>query len=88
VIALFNAIIALASMFKIGKELLDSFAVYYFQKKLAEMKEENRLAIKKAIEEHDQRDIEKALGNPNAGEASYAAGSEIVDHLPGVGGPQ
>lgn len=66
---------------------IQQFIVYYTNKKIDEMERENVAALKKAIYEYDQRDLEKAIGNPNAGEESHAPGSEIVDDLPGVPKP-
>lgn len=54
----------------------------YIEDRIAGMKKENRDAIRKAINEHDQRDLEKAVGNPNPGEASGDAGAQIIDNRP------
>lgn len=66
---------------------VEQFMVYYFNKSIDKMKLDNFKAIKKAINEKDQRDLEKNIGNPNAGNPSGDAGSEIVDDLPGVNKP-
>jgi len=58
--------------------------VYYIDQQIAEIHKADRLAIKKAIDEQDQRDLEKQIGNPNPGEASHSHGSIIVDALPNV----
>lgn len=55
-----------------------------FNARIREMKKENRDALKKAIDEQDQRDLEIAIGSTNAGEVSNTPGSVVVDDLPGV----
>lgn len=56
----------------------------YVKRRIARMKAENLDAIRLAIEEHDQRGLEKAIGNPRPGEPSNLPGVEIHDSLPGV----
>jgi divalent metal cation (Fe/Co/Zn/Cd) transporter len=46
------------------------------------MSYENWTALKKAVNDKDQRDLEKAIGNPNAGEPSGVG--DIRTSLPGV----
>jgi hypothetical protein len=65
-------------------EAVESFIVWYVNNRRDAMKAEHRAAIKKAFEQHDQRDLEKAIGNPNAGEPSNLPGTVIRDSLPGV----
>lgn len=66
------------------KSLFEQLVGLYVASELVSMKKENRDAIKKAIHEFDQREIEKALGNPNAGDPSNLPGSELRSSLPGV----
>lgn len=49
----------------------------YIADAIARMKSENLDAIRKAITNHDQRDLEAAVGNPHPGEVSGDAGSTI-----------
>ena len=66
--------------------VLDSWfqalVVAYTAARIASMKKENRESIRKAILEHDQRDLEGAIGNPHPGEASGDSGAEIVEAPP------
>lgn len=48
------------------------------------MHKEDREAIRKAIYEHDQRDLERQIGSSSPGEVSNAPGTIIVDELPNV----
>lgn len=50
--------------------------------KIASFKKENLEALRKAINEKDQRDLEAAVGNPHPGEASGDAGAVIIDAPP------
>ena len=82
--SVFSIIIAVIKAIPIIKEWFDQLAAYYVEREIANMKTANRESIAKAIKEHDQRDLEKAIGNPNAGEKSNLGGTEIRDSLPGV----
>jgi hypothetical protein len=66
------------------KQWWDQLLVMYIERQKAKLREEIRKAIIYALVEQDQRDIEKAVGNPNAGEPVRVPDSEIVDSLPGV----
>jgi hypothetical protein len=83
----FATIVNFINMFSTIKSAFEGLMVVYVQAKVASMKKENRDAIIEAFIKHDQRAIEKALGNTNAGGASNAPGSQIVDDLPGVTRP-
>lgn len=80
-----NGIFAIAKAVPIFKEWLAKLSVAFIKWQAKEMKQEHREAIHKALSEDDQRPIEEALGNPNAGELSGVPGSEIRGPLPGVG---
>ena len=68
--------------------LVESFVEWYVQTQIDSMKAEHREGIKKAIQDHDQRELEKAIGSPIAGEHSGIPGTVIVDGpLPGVREP-
>jgi hypothetical protein len=63
-------------------------AVAYARIRLDQMKKENLDAIRKAIEEHDQRNLETVIGSPTAGKPSGDPGAVIVDRPPpNVGDP-
>ena len=75
--AIFKAIPAL-------KDLFDQFVVAYTKSQIENIKKDYLNAIKTAINDRDQRDIEKALGSPRAGLPSGNTGAQIVDHVIGV----
>ncbi len=70
------------------KSVWDELVAAYIERQIATMKQQNRDAIRKAINEQDQRPIERAIGSPHAGEPSRIPGVVIVDDLPNVGGVQ
>jgi hypothetical protein len=80
VLAVLKALAAIPAM----KEAFDQFVSWYVRQKIEAMRKEDREAIKEAVLEHDQRRLEHAIGNPNAGEPSGIPGTIIVDDLPGV----
>lgn len=77
ILAIFQAIPKL-------KDLFEALVAEYVAAQIQSMKTEQRAAIKKAIDEQDQRDLEKAIKSPRAGAPSGIAGAVIVDDLPGV----
>lgn len=80
----FAFILALLKAVPIIDGWFEDLVAYYVATRLAELKAENREAIQSAFAKQDQRDLEKAIGNPSPGDASGAPGAEIRDHLPGV----
>lgn len=85
---LLQFLLAAFKVIPVLKNIWDELVAEYVAKKIEEMKRENREAIKKAINDYDQRELEKALGNPNPGEHSGLPGTVIVDELPGVPNPK
>lgn len=79
-----KAIIAVIVAIPTIKGWFDSLVKMYVEQQIASWRAEDRAAIKKAIDEQDQRDIEKALGSSHAGEPSGIPGTEIRETLPGV----
>lgn len=75
VLSLIKAFSALDSLFQL-------LMVAYTQSQIASMKAENLAAVRKAIADHDQRDAEKAIGNPTPGGASGEDGATIIDRPP------
>jgi hypothetical protein len=73
-------ILAFAKAFPIVEKWLDEA----YNEKIKTMSKENRAAIKKAIDEQDQRDLEIAMGSTKPGEASGIPGTVITDSWPGV----
>lgn len=74
-VAFFKAIPAL-------KDIFDKFIAFYIQRELENIKKENSDAIRRAVNEKDQRDIEKMLGSKHEGQPTGLG--EIVDSLPNV----
>lgn len=66
------------------KDLLDRFLRFYHEQEVQRLRDANVEAIHQARDDQDQRGIERALGNPNAGEPVDLAGSVIVSHVTGV----
>lgn len=80
----FTFILALLKAIPTIKQWVDAFISMYVQHEISSMHENDKKAIRKAINEHDQRDLEKQIGNSNAGEESHLPGTELRDSLPGV----
>ncbi len=81
-LSVFSTILAILKAVPVIEGWVQDFFVFYTQARLDAMRSENREALKKAFLEKDQRDLEKAIGNPTPGEESGNAGSEIKDTLP------
>jgi len=79
-----SIILAVFKSIPVLKEWFDKLVVLYVNYQIDNMKEDDRKAIRKAIDEQDQRDLETQIGNPNAGERSNLPGTELRDSLPGV----
>lgn len=59
-------------------------AAFYVARELEKFQEADRDAIRKAVYAHDQRDLERRLGNSRPGEPSGIDGVERRDSIPGV----
>lgn len=82
-----NVLAVLLAFFKalpILKTFWDGLVAAYIAREVSKMKKENVEAIRKAVDEHDQREIEKLLGSPKAGLPSGIPGTEQRDSLPNV----
>jgi hypothetical protein len=66
------------------KQVWDSIVAEYIAHEYATMKKEDQDAVKKALETHDQRELERLLDPATAGEHSGAPGTIIVPDLPNV----
>lgn len=65
--------------------IIDSWFQQIAVARIAELNSENIAAIKKALTERDQRDLEEAIGNPNPGMPSGDPGTVIQkDRPPGT----
>jgi hypothetical protein len=60
------------------KDAVDRFIAFYVQQEYLAMKKANQDGIKKAIEQHDQRSLEAAIGSTKAGEVSNRPGAIVV----------
>lgn len=77
-------VIALAKAVPIIDGWIQMLMKEYFKSQIESMKKENLDAIRQAIDDHDQRYLEKLIGSKKAGELSGTPGAVIVDHIPGV----
>lgn len=84
----FSILFAIIKAIPIINSWADKFVAFYVQKGIEQLKKEDREAIRKAINEQDQRDLEKQLGSTTAGELSGIPGTDIRTDLPNVGGVQ
>lgn len=82
--AIISGIIAVANAIPVIDKWLTTLFIEFAKARRASMKQENIDAIRKALQSDDQRDVENILSPSQAGEASNAPGSVIVDSLPGV----
>lgn len=79
-----SLLLAVFKAIPVLKNWWDQLILMYVEKQKANLREEIRLGIYNAVNLKDQRDLEKAIGNPNAGKPVDVPDSEIVDSLPGV----
>lgn len=84
--AVFSAIAAFLGSIPVLGRLVEQFIAWYVNKQIDKMSAENATVIRKAIEEKDQRDIERTMGSSKAGKPSGIDGTTVVDSLPGVPG--
>ena len=81
---MFATIIAIIKAIPTIKSWVDQLMVLYFKSQVASLRAADREAIRKAIDEHDQRDLENQIGSNNAGKPSGIAGSHYTSNIPGV----
>lgn len=82
--AVFSAVAAFFSSIPVLGRLVEQFIAWYVNEQIDKMSSENAAIIKKAIEEKDQRDLEKTMGSSKAGKPSGIDGTTVVGSLPGV----
>jgi hypothetical protein len=82
-----SGLVGLIKAIPIIDRWFQSLLTFYVNSQIDKMERANFEAVKKAIYDRDQRDLEKAIGSPNAGESSHNPDTVIVDGLPGVRGP-
>lgn len=66
------------------KKIWDDVISAYINSQIESMTAENKAAIRKAVYEQDQRDLEHAIGSPREGAASDIPGTSHRDNLPNV----
>jgi len=76
-IAIFKAIPALERQW-------DAAVVAYIKQRRDVLRKETRDAIKKALDDQDQIDLENSMGAVEAGQQSHRPGAVLVDSLPGL----
>ena len=77
-----GGVVAFIKAIPIIDSWFQKLAAAYVAAQIASMKDADRAAIRKAISEFDQREIEKQLGSSTAGKPTGLG--EIRDKLPGV----
>lgn len=81
-LSIITGIVGLIKAIPVFDSWFQQLAALYVQSAIHSMQKENVDALRKAINEKDQRDLEKAIGNPNHGAPSgYGT---IRDSIPGV----
>jgi len=85
-LSVFSTILAVLKVIPILDSWFQQLMVFYAKAAVDRIKKEDREAVLKAFAEKDQRDLEKAIGNPNPGEVSGDEGTETISGPPpGVG---
>lgn len=77
-----TTILALIKAIPIIDQWVQQLIAAYVGARIASMQKDNLDAIRKAIQDHDQRDLENAIGSPTAGKPSGDAGSVVIDDTP------
>lgn len=79
-----EAVLGLVQAIPILDKWMERLVAAYVASRISSMQQENREALRKAIELHDQRDLEAAIGHPSPGAPSGIPGTTLRDSLPGV----
>ncbi len=77
-------VLAIAKAIPIVDSWIQQLVAAYTASAIDAMKRENIDALRKALQGHDQRSLEIALGNPNPGGLSGDPGTIVVSSIPGV----
>ena len=81
---IFSFIIALLRAIPTVRMWWEKLVAYYLQKEIDSIHKRDLEAIRKAIYEHDQRELEREFFNIDPGKPSKIDGIEHRDSLPGV----
>ncbi len=76
-----KGILALLALIPKINELWDKLAAEYIKLRLEKLRDEDREAIRQALDNHDQRKIEWQMGNTKAGDPSFVTGSHVVPDI-------
>jgi hypothetical protein len=79
-----STIIAIIKAIPIIKEWFDKLWYQYLLIEHDSLLTKNREGVKKLVEKHDQRDIEKQIGSTKVGLPSGHADAVLFDSVPGV----
>ena len=80
----FALLLAIAKAVPVVDKWIQSFVAFYVGRRIDAMDAAIVGGIKKAITDKDQRDLEKAIGNPDAGEPTNYPGTIISPTRPGA----
>ena len=81
---MFSKIFAIINVIQLIDGWVKRLAVMYVTSQINKLHESDKEAIRKAIYEHDQRDLEKQIGSTRPGEPSGIGGVEHRVELPNV----
>ncbi len=78
---LFKALLILIGLVPQFKKIWDQLVAEYIKTQIDKMHNDDKEAIKKAVYDYDQRQIEWQLGNRSPGEHSFIPGTMVVDDI-------
>lgn len=82
-----NSLLYIIKLIPALKSAWDSFISWYVKKEIDKMKEDDKKALRKAVDEQDQRDLERQMFSIEPGAKSNLPGTTIRTELPNVGMP-
>jgi len=82
--SIISLLLAIAKAIPIVDKWIQTLVAQYVNLRIETMRSENIKAIRSALIDHDQRELERSIGSKTPGEVSGDAGAVIVDKLPGV----
>ena len=77
-----SVVVAILKAIPIVDGFIQAFILIYCRAMVGSWKKENLESLRKILDEHDQRALEKTMGSTTAGKPSGDAGSIIVDAPP------
>lgn len=79
-----ETVVAFIKAVPVIKKWVEQLIALYVAQQIKAMREADREAIRKAVYDFDQRDLEKQIGSTKPGEPSGLPGTHIRDSLPNV----